>query len=140
MPMHVSAPTLNTWDIAPQAAGFDWIYWKSWLSLYLRMSDDMLHIHVGLILLIAAALILRRPPWHWLPWTCVAVIEAANELYDVLQTAYVTDEGNWPAAWHDFWLTMLWPTAIALTFPWLVRRSRPTNAMPDAAVTHESDG
>ena len=119
----MSTPTLNTWDIAPQAAGFDWIYWKSWLSLYLKMSDDMLHIHVGLILLIAAAFVLRRPPWHWLPWLSVAAVEGVNELYDVFQTAYVTDEGNWASAWHDFWLTMLWPTAIALTFPWLSRHA-----------------
>lgn len=119
----MSTPTLNTWDIAPQAAGFDWIYWKSWLSLYLKMSDDMLHIHVGLMLLIAAALVLRRPPWHWLPWLAVATVEGANELYDVFQTAYSTDEGNWASAWHDFWLTMLWPTVIAITFPWLSRRA-----------------
>lgn len=121
----MSTPTLNTWEIAPQAAGFDWIYWKSWLSLYLKMSDDQLHIHAGLILLIAAAFVLRRPPWHWLPWLAVAAVEGANELYDVFQTAYVTDEGNWASAWHDFWLTMLWPTGIALTFPWLSQRGSP---------------
>ena len=121
----MSTPTLNTWEISPEAAGFDWIYWKSYLSLYLKMSDDQLHIHVGLILLVAAAFVLRRPPWHWLPWLAVALTESVNEFYDVFQTAYVTDEGNWASAWHDVWLTMLWPTVIVLTFPWLARRIRP---------------
>lgn len=121
----MSTPTLNTWDIAPQAAGFDWIYWKTYLSLWLQVSDDVLHMHAGLALLVVAAFLLRRPPWDWRPWLVAAAIEALNEAYDLSQTAYATNEGNWPSAWHDAWLTMLWPTVIVLTFPWLARRIRP---------------
>lgn len=109
-------------DIAAQAGTWDWIYYKTILSLWLQVSDDVLHIHAGLLLLVAAALVLRRAPWDWRPWLVVAAVESANELYDVFQTAYVTDEGNWASAWHDFWLTMLWPTVILLVFRWLARR------------------
>ncbi|MDB5696233.1 MAG: hypothetical protein JWN21_1776 [Sphingomonas bacterium] len=119
----MSIVTLNTWDIAPQAAGFDWIYWKSWLSLYLKVPDDMLHVQVGLLLLTVAALALRRAPWDWRPWLVTLTIESANEIFDVFQTAYSTSEGNWSSAWHDLWLTMLWPTVILLCFPWLSRRA-----------------
>ena len=121
----MSTPTLNTWDVAPQAAGFDWIYWKTYLSLWFRVSDDVLHIHAGLLLLIVSAAVLRRPPWNWRPWLVAAVVEGANELYDVFQTAYVTSEGNWASARHDMLMTMLWPTVIVLTFPWFARRIRP---------------
>ena len=123
--MPMSTSKLSPSDIGPLTTGFDWIYWKTYLSLWLDVTDDVLHIHVGLIILVAAALVLRRAPWDWRPWLVVVVVEAANELYDVFQTAYVTDEGNWSAAWHDFWLTMLWPTVILLAFPWLARRVRP---------------
>lgn len=114
---------LKPGDITPLAGQWDWIYYKSVLSLWLQVSDDVLHIHAGLLLLIGAAFLLRRAPWDWRPWLVVLVIESANELYDVFQTAYVTDEGNWPSAWHDLWLTMLWPTVILLVFPWLARRT-----------------
>lgn len=121
----MSAATLNFSNISPQAAGFDWIYWKTWLSFTLGQSDDLLHVHAGLLLLMIAALVLRRPPWDWRAWLCVLIIESANELYDVFQTSYSTNEGNWTAAWQDFWLTMLWPTAVMLLFPIILRRVRP---------------
>lgn len=108
-------------QIAPMVWPIDWIYLKSWLSLWLQVSDDSLHVSGGLLLLILAALVLRRPPWHWRPWLAVLVAELLNEGYDLLQTTYYTAEGNYPSSWHDLWLTMLWPTVILLVFPRWVR-------------------
>ena len=124
---------MNAVTFTPLAGRYDWIYWKSVASAVTGMSSDVLHIHVGLFLLIVAALVVRRAPWHWLPWSIVAVFELANESYDVLQTSYSTDEGNLGAAWHDVWLTMLWPTVILLTFRWLARRGE----RPAAEAGHE---
>ncbi|MBN8806926.1 MAG: hypothetical protein J0I47_01610 [Sphingomonas sp.] len=126
--------------IHPQAAHFDWIYYKSWLSLWLHAPDDVLHIHAGLLILVVSAWVLRRPPWDWRPYIIVVAIESANELYDVFQTAYVTDEGNWASAWHDFWLTMLWPTVILVAFRWLVRRGERRALVPDASTVEQRLG
>lgn len=102
---------------------FDWIYVKSWLSLYLQVSDDVLHMGAGMLVLTLSAFAFRRPPWHWLPWAVVAVTEGANEAFDLIQTTYWTSEGNLPAAWHDYWITLLWPTVILATYGWLGRRA-----------------
>jgi hypothetical protein len=120
--MHIR--TLNDTVIHPQGS-WDWIYVKSYLSLWLEVPDDVLHIHAGLLLVTVTALLLRRAPWDWRCWAVTAVVESANELYDVFQTSYSTDEGNWASAWHDWWLTMLWPTVILLAFRWLARRAEP---------------
>ena len=111
-------------DITAQAAGFDWIYVKSYLSLWLGVPDDVLHIFAGLAILTAGALLLRRAPWDWRPWLMVLVAESANEAYDLLQTAYSTGEGNWPSAGHDFGMTLFWPTVILVLFRWLATRAR----------------
>ena len=114
--------------LTPNAGSWDWIYYKSWLSLASGLSDDVLHLFAGMTLLVLFALVLRRAPWHWLPWLGVLVLESANETYDLTQTSYVTGEGNFPAAWHDLWMTMLWPTVILLSFRRLARRAEVAEA------------
>lgn len=110
--------------LVPQATGLDWIYIKSYLSLWLGVPDEVLHIFAGLAILVGAALVLRRAPWDWRPWLVVVVAESANELYDVFQTSYRSGKGNWPSAWHDFWMTLFWPTVVLLLFRWLGARAR----------------
>jgi len=124
--------------LVPMAGRWDWIYYKSWLSLVSGLSDDVLHLCAGMALLVIFALLFRRAPWHWLPWLAVFAMEFANETYDVTQTSYVTGEGNIPAAWHDMWMTMLWPTVILLTFRWLGRRAE--TAAPEPGGTDPATG
>ena len=103
-------------------------YWLSlsfdkwWLSKVLGISDDALHVHGGLLVLMFAALVLRRPPWTWRPWLVVVVFEFLNEFYDLFQGSHPTLEANLRASAHDFWLTLVWPTVILLIFPRLIRR------------------
>lgn len=95
----------------------NWTYLKGAISDATGLSPDCLHIQSGLLILVLAAMILRRPPWTWQPWLAVLVAETINESYDLLQAVYPTDEHNIPASLHDFWLTMFWPSAILLVFP-----------------------
>jgi hypothetical protein len=127
--------------LTPNAGSWDWIYYKSWLSLASGLSDDVLHISAGMALLVLFAFLLRRAPWHWLPWLGAAVLEVANETYDLTQTSYPTGEGNVPAALHDLWMTMLWPTVILLIFPRLVRRAEAVqpSAAAEVVATAEPD-
>jgi hypothetical protein len=102
----------------------DWQNWTmdKWrFEQWSGLSDDVLHTHVGLLLLVTAALVLRRAPWHWLPWGIVFVVECANETYDMYQNKILTTENSLKASSHDFWLTLLWPTLILLLFPWFAR-------------------
>lgn len=100
----------------------DWTQDKVGLSQWSGVAPDALHVIGGLAVLVVAAIMLRRAPWHWTPWLAVLVVEGVNELYDLLQTHDPSDEGNIPASLHDLWLTMLWPTVILIVFPWFVRR------------------
>ncbi|KQM63769.1 hypothetical protein ASE75_11795 [Sphingomonas sp. Leaf17] len=111
----------------------DWTQDKIALSVWTGVAPDALHVIGGLAVMLVAAILLRRPPWHWLPWLAVLVVESVNEVYDLLQTHDPSDEGNLPASLHDMWLTMLWPSVILIVFPWFVRRhARPT---PDTDQT-----
>jgi hypothetical protein len=100
---------------------WDWTYDKVRIGELTGLPDDALHINAGMLILVLAALALRRWPWHWSAWLVVLVAETANEAYDLLQPYYPADEGNIRASLHDLWLTMLWPTIILVTFPLFAR-------------------
>jgi hypothetical protein len=100
---------------------FNWTIAKTDLSRLTGLSDDALHVLSGMLILTLAALILRRPPWSWRPWLVTAIAETINELYDLTQTWFPSDEGNLRASSHDFWLTLAGPTLILLVYPYFVR-------------------
>ncbi|WP_174297738.1 hypothetical protein [Sphingomonas bacterium] len=96
-----------------------WTGLKVWLSTALGLSDDTMHIMTGLIVLTLAALALRRAPWSGWPWAALLVAETLNEIYDL---THGSDEGNLADSWHDFWITLLWPTIVLLVWRrWGVR-------------------
>ncbi len=98
-----------------------WAWMKGWLEVTLGMSDDTLHVMTGLLILTLAALILRRAPWSWWPWAAVLLAETLNEADDL---THGTDEGNWRDSWHDFWMTLLWPTIVLLVWRHFAMRER----------------
>ena len=100
----------------------DWGVFKRQMSEQLQISDDALHVHAGMAILLLAALLFRRPPWNWRPLLVVIVIEAINEMYDMHSLGIRPyHESALPDSIHDFVLTVLWPVLIALTFPWFRR-------------------
>src|SRR3546814_19257490 len=48
------------------------------------LADNLLHIHSGLIILLVARLITCRPYRSFIPFLCVVLAEAGNELLDYL--------------------------------------------------------
>jgi len=96
---------------------FNWSIAKTDLSKITGLSDDALHVLSGMLVLTLAAYLLRHPPWTWRPWLVVVIAETVNEVYDLTQTLFPTDEGNFRASLHDFWLTLAWPTLILLLWP-----------------------
>jgi len=98
-----------------------WQWFKAWLGTVTGLPDSTLHVLGGMLLLLAAAAALRRLPWDGRVWLVVLALEIANEVYDLLNPA--SGENRLGASAHDFWLTMLCPTLLALLAPWLVRRA-----------------
>jgi hypothetical protein len=109
--------------VAPPAVWWDWTFDKMRIADWTGLADDTLHTHAGLLILVLAALLLRRPPWNWRPWLVVLGAELLNEAWDLAQPFYPSDEGNIAASLHDIWVTMLWPTVILLLYPLFVRWS-----------------
>jgi len=96
---------------------FNWSIAKTDLSKITGLPDEALHVLSGMLVLTIAAYLLRRPPWTWQPWLVTLIAETVNEAYDLTQTVFPTDEGNLRASFHDFWLTLVWPTLILLLWP-----------------------
>lgn len=87
---------------------------KIWLVGSTGLAKDALHVHVGLFVFFAVALVFRWPLRSWKPWLVALAATLAGEAWDLWDTL---DEGRriqiW-ANWKDLWNTMLWPTAILL--------------------------
>lgn len=90
----------------------DYTHFKDLIAHYTGLEKDALHIHAALFIYIMVAVLFRRSPRSFLPWTAVLFVELANEAHDVWE--------NWgaPAGWvvgeclKDLWNTMLWPTVL----------------------------
>ena len=94
----------------------DWHHFKDWMEHATGLDMDALHVHAGVALQIAAALILRRPlrsPW---PWLVVLGAEMANEIYDYTYEVWPGDERRIQLAEgiRDLWNTMVIPSLILL--------------------------
>lgn len=101
---------------------------KTWLVWGLGLSRDALHVHIGLGLLLIAALLLRRRPDDWRCWTIVLAVGVANEVLDALAA---TGRGQpWVIeSMRDLMSTMLWPTMLLL-FGRALWRGRPPTIKP----------
>jgi len=85
---------------------------KIWLHDRLGMDDEVLHVHMSLLILFGAAIILRRRPDSIWCWLVVFVIEMANEYADIIGDA--AGEGTLSSGLADLYGTMFWPTVILL--------------------------
>lgn len=110
---------------APAAvpAPHDWHQAKEWLEHAVGLNMDALHIYVGLAILVAAALILRRPlrsPW---PWLMVLALELGNEYYDWTYEVWPGFERQLQVAegLRDIWNTMALPTFLLIASRWFPR-------------------
>ena len=100
---------------------FDYQASKLWLVAVTGLEKDALHIHVALILFLAAAIIGRRPARSWRPWLVVLVACIAGELLDMYANLIDIGRWDWRASRHDLLNTMAWPTILTLLarFGWM---------------------
>lgn len=93
---------------------FDYQAAKLWAMTMTGLDKDALHIHVALILLLAAAVIGRQPLRSWRPWLVVLAACIAGELLDMHVNLVEAGRWDWRASRHDALNTMIWPTILTL--------------------------
>lgn len=87
---------------------------KLWLVDATGLAKDALHVHIGLIIFFAAALLFRWPLLSWKPWAIALAAALAGEAWDLWDTLGEGRRIQLWANWKDLWNTMLWPSAILL--------------------------
>ncbi len=98
---------------------------KDALEFLISLSPDALHVHMSLFLLFGIALIVRRRPDTWIPWTALLLFELGNEINDVMHHSLLTPLNDRAAALHDLLNTMFWPTILLMFGRILFPRSAP---------------
>jgi hypothetical protein len=89
-----------------------WYQVKLFVEHASGISMDALHVLIGFILFVVAAVVVRRGMASFVPWSAVLVVELANELYDLhveLWPSLATQLGEGA---KDVMLTMALPTLL----------------------------
>ena len=99
---------------------------KTELAVWLGISKDALHIHLGLAIFIVLVVLARRGPGSWIPWLGVFAFELINEAMDIFhwhEGAFSFEIGD---SFKDLANTMFWPTAVVLGARFVGSRTRRT--------------
>lgn len=95
---------------------------KREIADFLGASEDLLHLHAGLLIFFAAALVFRRRMRSRVPIALVYAFAIANELVDAMSPG--GSANRWEPA-VDIVNTVFWPT---LLFLLARRRAKPGDA------------
>ena len=86
-------------------------YFKIWLSQSYGLDENLLHVHAGLIIFFATALLFQRRMRSRVPISLVYALAIANEIVDVMTP------GKSAPQWEplvDILNTVVWPTLLFL--------------------------
>jgi hypothetical protein len=75
------------------------------------LGKDALHVHVGLIVFLATAVLLKRSFADWRPIGMVLLASVAGELWDLV-SAFALNKAVWAESFKDVLNTMFWPAAL----------------------------
>lgn len=94
------------------AAMESWHQGKLFIEHSLSFSHDSIHILAGVLIWLAAGLLVKRPLSSWRPWLCVLVLILWNETVDL--TLEVWPDAGWQygESLKDLLLTMSVPTLL----------------------------
>lgn len=79
------------------------VAWTSW-------SDPILHTHVGMLVFVGSAVLLRKPFRSPVPLLVVVLLQALNECLDRINHG----SWRWPNTLGDTAFTLFWPVLIFL--------------------------
>lgn len=98
-----------------------WNEWKLFFERSISFSQDSVHVIVGVLLMLGAALLLRKPVSNWRPWLVVLVFTCINEFADLWVDQWPTPGIQWGESAKDVLLTMMVPTVLLLSTRFLPR-------------------
>lgn len=94
-------------------------------------ANTVLHIHGGLLILLLARLVTRKPLGSFIPFGVVLVLELLNEVIDRANFG----SWRWDDTISDVVNTLFWPFVLSLGIRLRPIRQRPEAAEDDAPVT-----
>ena len=93
---------------------------KHFVERSISFTPDSLHVIAGVLLLVAAAALLRKPISTWWPWLAVLLCASLNEVADLSLKPWPNPGMQYGETAKDLLLTMALPTVLLLaarTFP-----------------------
>lgn len=97
----------------------DMAWWWQEAKFFLRhsmaFSLDAVHVIAGVVVMIAAALLLRKPVTSSTPWLVVLALSVLNEVIDLFVQQWPHPGMAYGESMKDLLLTMLLPTLLLLT-------------------------
>jgi len=91
-----------------------WYQVKLFIEHASGISMDAWHILIGFLLILLAALVLRRNVGDPLPWLAVLIVEMGNEAYDLYVELWPDPGSQFGEGFKDILLTMALPTLMLL--------------------------
>ena len=88
----------------------EYLAWKVALGESTGMSENLVHVHVGLAIFVLTALLLRKRMRSWIPLTVVVALAVLNEAVDYLYGI----QWDYISSGMDLINTILWPTVLFL--------------------------
>ena len=88
------------------------------------LQKDALHVYVGLAVMLATALVLRKPLSSPLPWLVAAAAAMAGETWDLWDDHAAGRAFALGASLHDLVNTLFWPTVLLILARWRRLRLR----------------
>jgi hypothetical protein len=77
-----------------------------------HLFSDALHIHVGLLVLFAAAMVTRKPLGSLVPWSVVLGVLAFGEVMNMQQDLRNLGHWRWQQSLHGLVNALVWPTVL----------------------------
>lgn len=94
---------------------WSWHEGKLFLERSLSFSQDALHAVAGVLILLAVAVIMRKPVSNRWPWLVVCVITLINEFVDIRVETWPEPMMQYAEGAKDLLLTMFLPTVLLLS-------------------------
>ncbi|MES2136797.1 MAG: hypothetical protein V4502_07030 [Pseudomonadota bacterium] len=96
------------------AAMTSWHQGKLFIEHSFDFSHDSMHIIVGLLAWLVAAMVLRRPITEWRPWLWAFALIFWNEIVDLVTERWAPQDRGWQygEGVKDLVLTMIVPTIL----------------------------
>lgn len=112
----------------------EWVETKHFIERSVSLSPDALHVIAGVMMQVAAALLLRKPLTSWWPWLVVLVFTSSNEIIDLWFERWPSSGMQLGEGFKDLLLTMLLPTMLLLASRRFPRHFEPSSSTSTETV------